>query len=123
MALTKYARTAVALDGTWLKYLTSASMSTDAGKTPINLLEEGLSGFSPGSGSVTVTLSYAIPVGGQEYPFQQKATRDEDVQLQIRWGAEQYAALGQITTDEKTRNTDSPTEGTVTWVGVLDELE
>lgn len=123
MALTKFARTAIALDGTWLKFLTSASMVTDGGKTPINLLEEGLAGFSPGSGSVTVTLGYALPMGGQEYPYQQKVTRDEDVQLQIRWGAEQYAALGQLTNDEKNRNVDAPTEGTVNWTGVLDEME
>jgi hypothetical protein len=117
MANTKFAGAAIALDGQWLKYLTSASMSTDGGKTVINLLEGGFAGFSLGSASVTVTMGYAIPIGGQEYPFQQKSLADEDVQMQIRWGGEQFAALGQLTTDEKSRNTDAPTEGTATWTG------
>jgi hypothetical protein len=123
MALEKFARAAIALDGQWLRFVTSLSMVTDGGKTPINLLEDGLAGFSPGSGSVTITIGYAIPVGGQEYPFQQKAIRDEDVQAQLRWGGEQYVGLGQLTNDEKNRNVDSPTEGTANWTGVLDEME
>jgi hypothetical protein len=123
MALEKFARAALSLDGTWLRFITSLSMVTDGGKTPINLLEEGLAGFSIGSGSVTITAGYALPMAGQEYPFQQKVTRDEDVQAQLRWGAEQYVGLGQLTNDEKNRNVDSPTEGTVNWTGVLDEME
>jgi hypothetical protein len=117
MPLEAQAQLQVYLDGQKLRNLTSVTMNTDGGKIPIYTLDRGLIGFSLGSGQVSLTLEYALPAAGQEYPFQQKSNTDEEVTLQFVGGAEHYTGVGQIMTDEKSQSVNAQTTGTCTWTG------
>jgi hypothetical protein len=56
---------------------TSVGVKTESGVTPVQLLAEGLGGWADGSGSVTLSLGIVIPIGGQEFDFQQVCARQD----------------------------------------------
>lgn len=97
--------------------LTSISKTTNAGIQRVDVLNEGLAGFTNGSGDVTVELGYVVPIGGQEEEFDRMCSNHEFVDLQIFMGRQSYAGRGKFENNHVRMNTNQAIEGTVTWLG------
>lgn len=123
MAQSDFAKLAVFVDGGYIKYITSCSLSGDAQNQRIDVLNEGLAGFSSGSGSVTINLGFVVPIGGLEIDYWGKHVRREYVEFQVWIGAQKYAGKGKIDTCEISQQVNSPTDGSLTWTGEFRELE
>lgn len=82
-------------------------------------MNEGLGGFTPGSGDVTLEIGFAIPIGGQEFPYQRKCADGEYVTMQVPIGGDQYSGLGKLLTCEISQSANGNTEGSCTWTGEL----
>lgn len=89
----------------------------------MNLLNEGLGGFTPGSGACTIDLGFAIPIGGTEYPFQQKSANGEYVTFQLGVGSVGYIGKGKILNVEVGQDVGSASHGTCQWHGELKPFE
>jgi hypothetical protein len=118
-----YAKITTFADQQYLQQLTSVSHVTDSGQQPVNLLNEGLGGFTPGSGSCTIKLGFAIPIGGTEYPYQQKSANGDYVVFQIGCGAVGYIGQGKILNVEIGQSVGAASEGSCEWHGELKPME
>jgi hypothetical protein len=123
MALQDYAKLPVWLDGNGLEQVTSLEFVTNSGQQRVDLLNEGLGGFTPGSGDVTVTIGYAVPIGGTEDTFQQKCAAGAYVSIQVGTGAVAYVGFGKILTNTISQSTGGSTEGSLEWTGELRAME
>lgn len=123
MALQDYAKLNLAYNGNWLEQITSVQHATNSGQQRIDLLNEGLGGFTPGSGDVTITVGYAIPIGGTEDDFQQHCATGAYVTLQIVQGRHDYTGRGKITENSASQSVGAAAEGSFTWVGELKPFE
>jgi hypothetical protein len=123
VTLQDHARLAVFVDQTYQVEITSIEMTTNSGQQRVDLLNEGLGGFTPGSADVTLRLGFAVPVGGQEFPFQQRASDGDFVTMQVIVGGEQYSGLGKIMDVAISQSVNGNTEGTLTWLGQNDTLK
>ena len=116
-ALQDYATLTVFLNGQNLQQLTSAEATFDSGQQRVELLNEGLGGFTPGSGSVTISLGFAIPIGGTEDTYLARCVAGEYVTMQLGIGAEQYVGTGKITNVSISQSVGAASEGTLEWTG------
>lgn len=117
MANQDYAKLPVFIDGTHITQLTSVEYEIDGGQQRVDLLHEGLGGFTPGSGSVTINIGYAVPIGGLEYPYLKRIAAGQYVDMQIGVGSEAYAGRGKIMSSRLSQSVNSSVEGTMTFVG------
>jgi hypothetical protein len=122
MAQTVYANLYAFYNGSRLKQLTSAAMTTNSGDIRVDLLNEGLGGFSEGSGDVTIELGFAVPIGGTEVDYQGDSANHRDVVMQFQSGGKVYTGTGRITSTNISQNVNSATEGTASWTGPLSEM-
>jgi len=120
--LQDHARLALFVEQNYMVEMTSIEMTTNSGQQRVDTLE-GLAGFTPGSGDVTVSCGFAIPIGGQEYPFQQTCADGSYVTLQIPVGGEDYIGLGKFIDVAISQSVNANTEGTFTWTGELTPLQ
>lgn len=119
MALQDYAVLKVFLDGQELKQVTSVRKITRSGIQAVNLLTEGLGGFTSGAGSIGVEIGFAVPRGGTEYPYQQKCANEEFVTIQFVSGADVYVGTGKLEEVEIGQSTNANTEGSANFMGEL----
>lgn len=119
MALQDYAQLKAFYNGSPIIQLSSISMQTDAGNQPIELLGEGLGGFTSGNGSVTIEIEFQIPIGGQEFDYQQDCANKAYVDLQIFAGRNTYAGSGKIMTHGISQSSGGATTGNFSWQGEL----
>ena len=122
MALQDGARLAIFVNGNALTYVTKIGLKTESGQQRIDVLNEGLVGFTPGSGACTVDVSFAIPIGGCEDEFQEQCVQGAYVTLQIPIGKKSYIGRGKIETVDITQSVNGATEGTFSWLGEMKEL-
>lgn len=112
-----YAQFKAFLNGAPILNVTSVGINTESGVQPVQLLGEGLGGWTSGSGQVTIELGILIPIGGQEHPFQQMCSGEEFVEMQVFVGRESYNGRGKFTAVNLTHSTDAVASGTVTFTG------
>lgn len=105
------------MDGVYLRQLSSVEAEFESGQQPVNLLLEGLGGFTPGVGSTTVTIGYVVPIGGLEYPYLKRLHEGAYVDLQLGLGSEALAARGKILNSRISQSTGEAVSGTCTWQG------
>jgi hypothetical protein len=98
---------------------TSLKKTTTSGDQPVQLLETGLAGFTPGGGEVVIEIGYAIPIGGPEFDFESMAAHREEVSMQFWQGAKNYSGVGRIMEGSVSQSTGANAEGTATWRGPL----
>jgi len=98
---------------------TSLKKTTTNGDQPVQLLETGLAGFTPGGGECSIEIGYAIPIGGPEFDFETMAANRENVQLQFWQGAKTYSGVGRIMEASVSQSTGASAEGTATWRGPM----
>lgn len=122
-ALTDFAKLAVFVDGGYIQYITSCELAADAQNQRIDVLNEGLAGYSGGSGVVTINLGFVVPIGGLEVDYWGKCVRKEYVEFQVWVGGQKYAGKGKINTCNISQQVNSPTDGTMTWEGEFRPLE
>jgi hypothetical protein len=122
MALQDHAIGRCFFDGNPLTEVTSLERTTESGQQRIDTLE-GLAGFSPGPGSVSCTIGYAIPIGGTEDEFQEKCVDGAYVMIQLGWGPKAYVGIGKIITDKTSQSATAAAEGSFDWVGEFKKIE
>lgn len=123
MANVIYGQLRAFYNGTAAEEITSISMRTESGIVPVETMLEGLSGFTIGSGRVTLEIGYNIPATGSEFDFQQDCANKVDVQLQISYGGKEYAAIGKIESNEVSQSSGETLTGSFTWIGPLKPIE
>jgi hypothetical protein len=123
VALQDYAKLAILYNGNALTQLTSLEHETNSGQQRIDLLNEGLSGFTPGSGDCTINIGYAVPIGGAEATFQEDCASGTYVTLQMFQGVKSYIGRGKILNNKVSQSTNNPVEGTCQWLGELKPIE
>lgn len=121
--LQDHARLAVFVDQTTVIEVTSIKMTTNSGQNRVDLLNEGLAGFTPGSGDVSLQIGFAVPKGGQEYDWQQKCATGAYVAMQVIVGKTQYAGVGKILDVSINQTVNASVEGTANWLGELKPLQ
>lgn len=122
MAFTDFAKLAVLYNGNVLTTLTSISFTTEGGHQRVDLLNEGLAGFTPGSGSCEIEVGFAVPIGGTQEDFQGAAARGDIVEMQVPVGNVDYIGLGKVMNVKISQSTSQNVEGTFTWSGQLREM-
>lgn len=119
MSAQDYANLAVFYNGNALIQITSIAMTTQSGQQRVELLNEGLGGFTPGSGSVNIEIGFVVPIGGLEDTFQEDCANGAFVTLQVPIGSKDYIGRGKIMEVKISQSTNAVTEGTFTWDGQL----
>lgn len=119
MALQDFAQLKAFYNGSPIIQVTSISINTESGNQRVELLGEGLGGFTTGNGAVTIEIGFAIPIGGQEFDFQQDCANHAYVTLQVFIGRNSYAGLGKLESVSISQSTGGATEGTFSWTGEL----
>lgn len=120
--LKDHARLQIIVDQVLQIEVTSIQMTTNSGQQRVDLLNEGLAGFTPGSGDVSLQIGFAVPLGGQEYPWQQKCADGAYVAMQVIVGGEQYAGVGKFMDVSINQSVNASVEGTASWLGELKPL-
>jgi hypothetical protein len=123
MAELDFARLGTIYGGNALAKITSLQMVTDAGLQPVDTLIEGFVGFSEGSGKVTISIGFVIPIGGPEAEFQQHCARKEIVEVEFFVGALTYVGRGKVTTCTISQSVNQAAEGTCEWMGPIKPIE
>lgn len=118
-----YGQLRVFYNGTAAEEITSVSFRTETGIVPVETMFKGLSGFSIGSGRVTVELGFNIPATGSEFDFQEDAANHAEVVLQISYGGKSYAADGMIESIDISQSSGETLTGTLTWIGPLKPIK
>jgi hypothetical protein len=126
--MAEYARPTVfaAADGgalIYLRELTSVEMTTESGQQAVDLLNEGLGGFTPGSGRVRLRVGYAVPISGAEFPYQEATAQGNLITMQYNRADKSYVGEGKIMSTTETINTGASLEGSFEWEGPLSAME
>lgn len=117
--LQDYAQLKVFINDAPITQIKSASRKTDAGLIEINLMNEGLGGFSHGAGSMKIDVGFTVPIGGPEYDYEGMAARKEFVTMQVWAGTSIYSGKGKLSNVEISQSEGQATEGTMSWTGEL----
>lgn len=121
--LQDYARLAVAMDGNVLTNITSIDAEWNSGQNRVDLLNEGLAGFTPGSGDVTINLGFAVPIGGLEEDYVGRVVDGTLTTMQIFLGPKDYVGKGKIQNAKVSQSVNGAVEGTMSWMGQLLPLQ
>jgi hypothetical protein len=116
-----YARLPVFMDGNYLQQITSIDISWDGGLQRVDLLNEGLGGFTPGSGAVTINIGFAVPIGGTEADFVENLVDGAVVKMQVGIGRKAYIGSGKIQNAKISQSVNANVEGTCEWMGEFDK--
>jgi hypothetical protein len=117
-----YARLAIFYSNNALTQVTSIALNTESGQQRVDLLNEGLGGWTPGSGSVSIEIGFVVPIGGQEDTFQEDCATGKYVTMQIPIGRKSYIGKGKVTSVKISQSTNASTEGSLSWEGSLSPL-
>jgi hypothetical protein len=110
-------------NGSPMLQVTSLAINTESGLQPVQLLHEGIGGYTTGSGSVTIEVGFVVPIGGQEFDFQGVCARGEFCTLQVFVGRQSYSGKGKINTVNITQSVDQVASGTFTFTGPKKAME
>jgi hypothetical protein len=106
-------------NGNALNWVTSIHHTTNSGQQRIDLLNEGLAGFTPGSGDCELEIGYAVPIGGPEATYQEDCANGTYVTFQMSLGAVSYIGRGKIMNNKVGQSNNANTEGTCSWIGEM----
>jgi hypothetical protein len=120
---TDYAQLKGFYNGSPITQITSLSLNTEAGNQRVELMGEGLGGWTTGSGACTIEVGFVVPIGGQEFDFQQDCANHAFVDLQVFVGRNSYAGRGKLDSVNISQATSAVSEGTFTWSGELKSMD
>ena len=76
--------------------LQKVTITWNPNKTPVKT-KKGVSGYTRGSGEVTVSFQTAVPMEGPEFDFVAAAHSDDEYRLQFPYGSKTITSEGQFT--------------------------
>lgn len=114
-----YAQLKVFYNGSPIIQITSCTLTTESGNQRVDLMGEGLGGWTTGSGACTIEIGFVIPIGGLEFDYQQDAANHNFVDMQVFVGRNNYAGRGKIDTVSITQDTGTVSSGSFTFNGEL----
>ncbi len=123
MAQQDYALIKLFLNGAPVTQITKITRMLDAQNQPIMLMNEGLGGWSPGSGISSVEWDAPIPIGGTEFPYEELQTSRAYVDLQVFVGSRSVASRGKIQTAQTEGASGSPSSISIKWEGAFEPTE
>lgn len=106
--------------------ITSIQMTTNSGQQRVDLLNEGLAGFTPGSGDVSLQVGFAVPLATSDqtvYNWQAKCANGDYVACQVIMGDKQYAGVGKFLDVAINQTVNASVEGTANWLGQLTPMQ
>jgi hypothetical protein len=109
--------------GNALAKVTSLSMTTNSGLQRVDTIGEGLSGFTSGTGDVTIEFGFVIPIGGPEAEFQEHCANHATVEVEFFVGQKTYVGKGKVMTCTISQSVNQAAEGKCEWVGPLKPIE
>lgn len=122
-AQTDYALIKLFLNGAPVTQITKITRMLDAQNQPIMLMNEGLGGWSPGSGISSIEWDSPIPIGGTEFDYEGMCQRTEYVDMQVFVGSRSVASRGKIQTAQTEGASGSPSSIAVKWEGAFEPTE
>src|SRR5687767_3833706 len=120
MAQQDYALVKLFLNGAPVTQITKITRMLDAQNQPIQLMNEGLGGWSPGSGISRVEWDAPVPLGGSEFDYEGMAARREYVDLQVFVGSRSVASRGKLQTVQTEGSSGAPSGMSITWEGAFE---
>ena len=120
--LQDHLRLKLLVNGVFLVTPSSISVEFDSGAQRVDTLE-GLAGKTPGSGSVTINCTCAVPLGGPEADFFENCVEGAYADLQVPFGAKSYIGTGWYQTAQISQSVNANTEVQFTWMGQLTKPE
>lgn len=111
------------VDGAFMVYVSSITKRTDAGNIPVNVLNEGLAGFTNGSGSVNISVGYFFPASGPEVNFDDLCVERGYHDVQVAVSGTSGVMRGKFSDNEVSQSTDQATSGTVNFIGEFKALK
>jgi len=121
--LVDHARLVLFVDGAYTIEVTSIQITTNSGQNRVDLLNEGLAGFTPGSGDVSLQIGFAVPKGGQEFPWQQRCATGTYITMQVKIGSVDYFGFGKLLDVSINQTVNASVEGTANWLGELKAVQ
>ena len=123
MAQSDYAQGALFVNGSPENQLSSLEITWNSGQQRVDVMNEGLGGFTPGSGDVEVKVGFLMPKNGPTFDYAGFCARGEYVTLQVWFGPLSYSGKGKFLTTSMSQATNANSEGTANWTGELKEPE
>lgn len=107
----------VFLDGKEIKLAESFEHETDGGQQPVLILNEGLGGFTPGSGQCNLSGTLYVPVGGFEENVQAYCAEGSYHTFQTGIGPSAVLNTGKFTNVKISQSTNQAAQVTYQFVG------
>lgn len=97
MAIERFTRMYVLIDGVTQVLLQNATLNADFKNQPVETMN-GLAGFTPGAKSVTLSATSAVRISGPEFDAYESGTNDTVHEIQFEYGGKTIVSEGQIMT-------------------------
>lgn len=95
MAVERFLRMNVLVDGETQVLLQNGTVNFDTKKTPVNTMG-GLVGFSPGPKVVTISCESAVRISGPEFDAFESGANDSQHEFTIPYGTKSIVSEGEI---------------------------
>jgi len=118
-----YAIPKLFINGAPVTQITKVTRMLDAQNQPIMLMNEGLGGWSPGSGISSIEFDVPVPIGGPEFPYEQMCTSRAYVDMQVFLGGGSVASRGKFQTVQTEGASGSPSSMSIKWEGAFEPTE
>jgi hypothetical protein len=123
MALQDGAILTLFIDGLYQAKASNISITTNSGQVRMDTIAEGLAGFTPGAGDVSISGSSVVHIGGLEFDFHSAAAKGGYHSLQVVIGAKAYTGSGKFMDTTTSQSVNANTESSFNWTGQLKPLE
>lgn len=116
MALQDYTKADIFLNGVLIAEATGITVNHRPGKNPVNTMNKGFAGFSPGSASMEVQIESAVPRVGTDMDFVALAYGNTTVDIVFFGRSKKMKSKGQVTDASERYGTDQPASFSLTLV-------
>jgi len=111
------------IDGQIQAEINNVSVNGESGAQDVRTLLQGLVGKTKGSGSLEISGTWSLPLGGPEFDVFTAGAEGSYHELQIPIGKKSLITNGWITTFGASQSVDANTEVTATFRGPLTKPE
>ncbi len=123
MALTDYVITKLFYNSSPVTQITRIARVVKANNQAVQLLNEGLGGFTDGSGECTIEWDAPIPIGGTEFDYEADCVSKAYVDMQFFCGARSYSGRGKLEEAATEQAVGASGSIKVQWVGEFKPTE
>jgi hypothetical protein len=123
VALQDYVITKLFYNNSAVTQITRVARVVKANNVAIQLLNEGLGGFTDGSGECTIEWDAPIPIGGTEFDYEGDCVAKAYVDLQFFCGSRSYAGRGKLEEAATEQAVGAAASIKVQWVGEFKPTE